>query len=242
MEFPPKKTKNKTVCCVYGCKSKACRDDTVRFYTFPTANTDFIKVKNEFGEEKLIDRREAWKKVLKMGNYISNSMRVCSRHFIKSDYIPSYNNNKSRCHLKKISVPSCNLPERSSLLNTKPIGNNSKDFDSCLQSLRTNDVTCLDDSLMSLEKLDRASPELWPEQSVNEFIAQNLSTNEQSSWSASGINSEDMTQLHQLGNLPMTSLIAEVKKLHDLAYQLGLEEAKEMTRGKYLNIFKNKEK
>lgn len=40
----------------------------------------------------------------------------------------------------------------------------------------------------------------------------------------------------------MTSLIAEVKKLHDLAYQLGLEEAKEMTRGKYLNIFKNKEK
>ncbi|XP_057328915.1 uncharacterized protein LOC130669830 isoform X2 [Microplitis mediator] len=246
MEFPPKKTKNKTVCCVYGCKSKACRDDTVRFYTFPTANTDFVKVKNEFGEEELIDRREAWIKVLKMGNYISNSMRVCSRHFTKSDYIPHYNNNKSRCHLKKISVPSCNLPERSSLLllNTKPSGNNSKESDSCLQRPRTNDVTCLDDSLMSLEKLDRASPELWPEQipGVNEFIAQNLSTSEQSSWSASGVSSEDMTQLHQLGNLPMTSLIAEVKKLHDLAYQLGLEEAKEMTRGKYLNIFKNKEK
>ncbi|XP_074116192.1 DREAM core complex component lin-52 isoform X1 [Cotesia typhae] len=110
------------------------------------------------------------------------------------------------------------------------------------------DVTCLDDSLMSLEKLDRASPELWPEQTidqvpgVNEFIAQNLSPSEQSSWSASGISTDDMAQLHQLGSLPVTSLIAEVKKLHDLAYQLGLEEAKEMTRGKYLNIFKNKEK
>jgi len=46
--------------------------------------------------------------------------------------------------------------------------------------------------------------------------------------------------LAELGNLTMTGLISEVKKLHDLAYQLGLEEAKEMTRGKYLNIFKHK--
>lgn len=43
-----------------------------------------------------------------------------------------------------------------------------------------------------------------------------------------------------LGNLSMGGLISEVKKLHDMAYQLGLEEAKEMTRGKYLNIFKHK--
>lgn len=46
--------------------------------------------------------------------------------------------------------------------------------------------------------------------------------------------------LAELGNLSITGLISEVKKLHDLAYQLGLEEAKEMTRGKYLNIFKHK--
>lgn len=38
----------------------------------------------------------------------------------------------------------------------------------------------------------------------------------------------------------MNGLIAEVKKLHDLAYQLGQEEAKEMTRGRYLNIFTNR--
>ena len=44
----------------------------------------------------------------------------------------------------------------------------------------------------------------------------------------------------ELGNLTVTGLITEVKKLHDIAYQLGVEEAKEMTRGKYLNIFKQK--
>ena len=31
-------------------------------------------------------------------------------------------------------------------------------------------------------------------------------------------------------------IIEEVKKLQTVAYQLGVEEAKEMTRGKYLNI------
>jgi len=35
-------------------------------------------------------------------------------------------------------------------------------------------------------------------------------------------------------------IIGEVKQLQNLAYQLGLEEAKEMTRGKYLNILTRK--
>ncbi|XP_043284819.1 protein lin-52 homolog isoform X3 [Venturia canescens] len=101
------------------------------------------------------------------------------------------------------------------------------------------DLTCVEESLMSLEKLDRASPDLWPEQSVNEFVAQNSLQSEAASWSAA-LTPDDINQLHQLGNLTMTGLIAEVKKLHDIAYQVGLEEAKEMTRGKYLNIFKHK--
>lgn len=41
----------------------------------------------------------------------------------------------------------------------------------------------------------------------------------------------------ELQQLPIPALIAKVKELHDIAYQLGVEEAKEMTRGKYLNIF-----
>ncbi|XP_043521319.1 protein lin-52 homolog isoform X2 [Frieseomelitta varia] len=102
-----------------------------------------------------------------------------------------------------------------------------------------SDLICVEESLMSLEKLDRASPDLWPEQSVNEFVAQNSPQTEPSSWAA-GLTPDDINQLHHLGNLSMGGLISEVKKLHDMAYQLGLEEAKEMTRGKYLNIFKHK--
>ncbi|XP_011255917.1 protein lin-52 homolog isoform X1 [Camponotus floridanus] len=113
------------------------------------------------------------------------------------------------------------------------------------ESVDQPDLSCVEESLMSLEKLDRASPDLWPEQTsnevpgVHEFVAQNSPQTEPCFWTAS-FSADDISQLHQLGNLTMTGLISEVKKLHDLAYQLGLEEAKEMTRGKYLNIFKHK--
>ena len=46
----------------------------------------------------------------------------------------------------------------------------------------------------------------------------------------------------QLGSLPVPQLIAEVKKLQNIAYQLGQEENKEMTRGKYLNILRKRHK
>lgn len=45
-----------------------------------------------------------------------------------------------------------------------------------------------------------------------------------------------------MGALSQAGLIAEIKKLYDQAYQLGVEEAREMTRGKYLNIFQNRKK
>ena len=44
--------------------------------------------------------------------------------------------------------------------------------------------------------------------------------------------------LAELGNLPTQHLLEEVKRLQNIAYQLGLEETKEMTRGKYLNILR----
>lgn len=43
----------------------------------------------------------------------------------------------------------------------------------------------------------------------------------------------------ELGNLPKAGIIAEIKRLYDEGYQLGLDEGKEVTRGKYLNIFNN---
>lgn len=78
------------------------------------------------------------------------------------------------------------------------------------------------------------------------------------SW-AQGLSSEDINAMHrkflllllssagwwfklnfvqtELGALSSTGLIAEIRKLYDQAYDLGIQEAKEMTRGRYLNIF-----
>ncbi|XP_063828642.1 protein lin-52 homolog [Ostrinia nubilalis] len=99
-------------------------------------------------------------------------------------------------------------------------------------------LTSLEESLLSLEKLDRASPELWPEQipGVSEFAPVQNANQSPPSWNK-GLTKEDYTYMQQLNSLSASGLILEVKKLHDMAYQLGLEEAKEMTRGKYLNIF-----
>lgn len=83
------------------------------------------------------------------------------------------------------------------------------------------------------------------------------------SW-AQGLSSEDINAMHrkllrffilnfehslthfpnklELGALSSTGLIAEIRKLYDQAYDLGIQEAKEMTRGRYLNIFPNNTK
>jgi len=54
--------------------------------------------------------------------------------------------------------------------------------------------------------------------------------------SAERLDPEDINLLHQFGSLTSSSLVEEVKKLQNIAYQLGLEEAKEMTRGKLLHV------
>lgn len=46
----------------------------------------------------------------------------------------------------------------------------------------------------------------------------------------------------ELSSLKPEALIMEIKKIYDEAYQLGVSEAKEMTRGKYLGIFNNAKK
>ncbi|XP_055314744.1 protein lin-52 homolog isoform X1 [Sitodiplosis mosellana] len=98
----------------------------------------------------------------------------------------------------------------------------------------------INDNLISMEKLDPGSPETWPEKipGVNEFAKLNSISNREEvpSWTQ-GLSQEDINSMHQLGALSQAGLIAEIKKLYDQAYQLGVEEAREMTRGKYLNIF-----
>lgn len=71
---------------------------------------------------------------------------------------------------------------------------------------------------------------------VSQFVLlQSLTPNFSQPWTRS-LDQDDLNLLHQFGSLTASGLIAEVKKLYDVAYQLGLEEAKEMTRGKCLKI------
>ncbi|XP_042224745.1 protein lin-52 homolog isoform X2 [Homarus americanus] len=99
----------------------------------------------------------------------------------------------------------------------------------------------MEPSLLSLEKLDRSSPDLWPEQipGVYEFapvMSPQLSPDPQNL----DLEEPDYNLLYQFRLLTALEIIEEVKKLQNVAYQLGLEEAKEMTRGKYLHILNNR--
>ncbi|XP_025103395.1 protein lin-52 homolog [Pomacea canaliculata] len=95
------------------------------------------------------------------------------------------------------------------------------------------------DRLLSLEKL-RASPELWPEQipGVADFATNRTSASNSNSppkWMAD-LEKDDINLLQEFGSLTASQLMEKVRGLQNLAYQLGLEESHEMTRGKFLNI------
>jgi hypothetical protein len=98
----------------------------------------------------------------------------------------------------------------------------------------------LESSLLALERLDRGSPDLWPDTipGVSQFVP--LETPNDSPAVIKGLTQDDLSTIHQLGNLPTQHLMDEVKRLQNIAYQLGLEETKEMTRGKYLNILRKR--
>ena len=86
MKFSPKKTKSKTFCSVFGCSSKAYKDQEVRFHKFPEYKKSYVKVENKYGMQEMVDRRTQWVNVLRMGKNITPFRRVCSLHFTKDDY------------------------------------------------------------------------------------------------------------------------------------------------------------
>lgn len=53
--------------------------------------------------------------------------------------------------------------------------------------------------------------------------------------------SEDEKLLLGLSKMSPPALIQEVKKLYDAAYQLGMDESREMTRGMYLKVLQSKD-
>ncbi|XP_054828785.1 protein lin-52 homolog isoform X3 [Eublepharis macularius] len=133
-----------------------------------------------------------------------------------------------------------------------------------MQSLKAcppNDSADLEASLLSFEKLDRASPDLWPEQlpGVAEFAASFKSpiTSSPPKWMAE-LENDDIDMLKELGSLTTANLMEKVRGLQNLAYQLGLDEchtaraslhnhfhtvkSREMTRGKFLNILEKPRK
>lgn len=102
---------------------------------------------------------------------------------------------------------------------------------------------------VDLTQTNISSPEIWPEKvpGVQDFIQEhgsNASEAESSSpptWTK-GLTQEDIDQMHELGAMTNGQLILEIKKLYDHAYKIGVEESKEMSRGKILQIFANSKK
>ncbi|XP_017048370.1 protein lin-52 homolog [Drosophila ficusphila] len=96
-----------------------------------------------------------------------------------------------------------------------------------------------EDELISLETL-RASPVQWPERfpGMDEFLTMSdTPIYTRTTDYANNLTSEDMAKINQLSQLTPEELIEKIKSMHDEIYQLGLREAKEMTRGKLLGIF-----
>uniref|UniRef100_A0A182VRR4 Uncharacterized protein n=1 Tax=Anopheles minimus TaxID=112268 RepID=A0A182VRR4_9DIPT len=78
------------------------------------------------------------------------------------------------------------------------------------------------------ELLDsNGSPEMWESNNCTP-----------PSW-MKGLTQDDINAMYQLGALSKNGLLAEIKKIFDQAYNIGLQEAKEITKGKNLEIFSN---
>ncbi|RWS01724.1 protein lin-52-like isoform X1 [Dinothrombium tinctorium] len=143
------------------------------------------------------------------------------------------------------------LFETNSNVNTHSVNNANKVNER--KDEKTNQLTdecnSLENLLLSEECLNRASPELWPETipGVTEFIARSNSPLYVTDSPFGGekqttpewlqeYSEEDINMLHGLGSLTAIALLDKVKELQDLSFQLGLEEDREMTRAKFLNV------
>ncbi|KAG8198133.1 hypothetical protein JTE90_006886 [Oedothorax gibbosus] len=100
--------------------------------------------------------------------------------------------------------------------------------------------------LISREQLDRSSPEIWPEQipGVSKFAYMSMNQDDsqpanQAEW-LKDLDHEDYSVLQGFGSLTAAALLEKVREIQNLAFQLGLEESKEMTRGRFLGILPKK--
>merc|ERR1711973_161076 len=119
----------------------------------------------------------------------------------------------------------------------------------------TTTTTLLDDSdllFCQQERLDQNSPELWPEQipGVTEFTTSSLLgtplkpvlDTTVDSLKNEELTKEDIEMLHEFSSLTVTQIMEKFHNLKNQAYQLGIEESREMTRGRFLNVLGKEKK
>lgn len=89
----------------------------------------------------------------------------------------------------------------------------------------------------------RSSPRINIQSSSRQPVSRLLPVDDDDEDSASTVkewnrdlDQEDMAILQGFGSLTTPALLEKVRELQDLAYQLGLEESREMTRGKFLDV------
>lgn len=76
-------------CCVPGCKSWKKRSPEITFHKIPKEGQIKVRVENNLGLQELVDRRKVWIHNLKIGKDVSPYMKVCSVHFMQTDFINS---------------------------------------------------------------------------------------------------------------------------------------------------------
>ncbi|KAJ8925383.1 hypothetical protein NQ315_009214 [Exocentrus adspersus] len=98
-------------CCVPHCRSWAKRDKDkqLSFHQIPKKNSGKVYLETDAGRV-LVDRQKAWIYMVGSGKPVTPYMKVCSLHFLPTDYFHKRPNANSRGQLKKTAVPSQNLP------------------------------------------------------------------------------------------------------------------------------------
>lgn len=95
-------------CSVPQCTSKPKINPESSFYRFPRKDRQYVKILTSSGIKRLC-RQEAWSRKLRITKPIFSYMRVCSQHFVESDFFHTSDNHVSN-KLKQTAVPSQNLP------------------------------------------------------------------------------------------------------------------------------------
>jgi hypothetical protein len=92
-------------------------------------------------------------------------------------------------------------------------------------------------SLVSKERMVSASPIMWPDQNCFGEL-DSSSSSSTPNW-LNEVQKEDKKMLTELASLTHSQLMEKIQALQTFAYQLGIEEAKQMRRGICLQVFES---